>query len=330
MFEQKRYDFILEATRPIVHLSETIGNRGVIARRKVRLPDGEWADVPMISGNQIRHKLRAAGTWCLLDALGMSDTEELLEPTLRLLFNGGELKKKGSGGAMNFESYRTLCEMIPTIALLGGCANGTINEGQGSVDYALLICDETTHIMPAWVGEYLESVGTRTDEARAHVEEIQNVRGDSVTSPSVNRLLTPGEKVRVNAKLLAKSTAHDKGEEVDADAKSRMLPYSTESIAMGSLFYWSVAFNVYSEVQLDTLNTMVAAWLARPNVGGRSGSGHGELRLVTARNVKIARPSETAQTMAMSELAPKVGSMFYAHVQERADRIKEYLQRVEA
>lgn len=328
--DQRRYEFILEAVRPVVHLSETIGNRGVIARRKIRLPDGEWANVPMISGNQIRHKLRAAGTWCLLDALGMSDTEELLEPTIRLLFNGGELKKKGTGGAVNFEAYRTLCEMIPTIALLGGCANGTINEGQGSVDYALLICDETMHVMPAWVAEHLDTTGSRTDEARAHVEEIQNVRGDSVTSPSVSRLLTEGEKVRVNAKLLAKSTARDKGEEVDPDAKSRMLPYSTESIAMGSLFYWSVAFNVYNDVQLDTLNTMVAAWLARPSVGGRGGSGHGDLRLVTARNIKVARPSEQAQTVAMSELAPKVGSAFYAHVQERADRIKEYLQRVDA
>lgn len=329
MFEQKRYEFILEATRPIVHLAETIGNRGVIARRKIRY-NGEWTTVPIISGNQLRHKLREAGTRCLLDALGMSDTESLLEPTIRLLFNGGELKKRGSGGTINFESYRTLCEMIPTIALLGGCANGQINEGQGSVDYALLICDETIDKLPPWVAEHLVTTGAHTDEARSHIEEIQNVRSDSVMSPQVQRLLTTSEKVRVNQKLLARSTAHDKGDDVESEDKSHMMPYSTESIAMGSLFYWSVAFNVYDEVQLDTLHTMVLAWLNHPTVGGRSGSGHGELRLVTARNIQVARPSEKATAVAMADLAPRVGSVFLAHVQERAERIKEYLQKVEA
>lgn len=328
-FQQVRYEFILEALRPVVHLAESIGNRGVIARRKVRYK-GEWCDVPIISGNQIRHKIRECGARCLLDALGMTDSESLLEPTIRLLFNGGELKKKGTGGTINFESYRTLCEMIPIIGLLGGCANGSINEGQGSVDYALLICDETIDKFPKWVGEYLAETNSPTDEARSHIEEIQNVRGDSVMSPSVQRLLTQSEKVRINQRLLARSTAHDAGEDVAAEDKSHMLPYSTESVAIGSLFYWSVAFNVYDDVQLDTLHTMILSWLNRPVVGGRSGSGHGELRVVTARNILVARPAEAATAVSLNELAPKVGAMFLAHVQERAERIREYLQQVDA
>lgn len=331
MMEQRRYEFLLEATRPIVHLRESIGNRGVIARRKIRLPDGQWANVPIVSGNQLRHKLREAATWCMLDALGMTNAQELLEPATRLLFNGGELTKKGAGGGVNFESYRTLCELIPSIALLGGCANGAINEGQGSVDYAILVCDEIKHLLPAWVMEHYDTIGARTDSARAHIEEIQNVRCDSVgSSPRVRRLLTEGEQVRLNTKLLGKSTAHDDGEEQEDSAKSKMLPYSTESIAMGSQFFWSVAFNTYDELQLDTLHTMISAFLRDANVGGKSGSGHGSLRVVTARNIRVARPSEAAAVLEVDALAPKVGSTFFAHIQDRADRIKEYLRGVDA
>lgn len=327
--EQRRYEFLLEAVRPIVHLAETVGNKGIIARRKIRQPDGRWAMVPIVSGNQLRHKMREAATMCLLDALGMLDSRELLEPATRLLFNGGELKKKGSGGGVNFESYRTLCEMIPSISLLGGCANGTINEGQGSVDYALLVCEETWHLLPPWVHEHYAAVGTVTDSARAHIEEIQNVRGDSLGSVRVQRLLTEGEQVRINQKLLAKSTARDNDEEIDPDSKSKMLPYTTESVAMGSIFYWSIAFNTYDELQLDTLHTMVSAFLHRPVVGGKSGSGHGELRAITARNIQVRRPSEPSSVVMVDALAPKTGSTFYAHVQERAERIKEYLRGVE-
>lgn len=329
--EQRRYEFLLEAVRPVVHLRESIGNRGVIARRKIRLPDGQWANVPIVSGNQLRHKLREAATWCLLDALSMTNSQELLEPATRLLFNGGELTKKGAGGGVNFESYRTLCEMIPSIALLGGCANGQINEGQGSVDYLLLVCDESWHLLPDWVREHYATTGARTDSARAHIEELQNVRCDSVhSSQRVRRLLTEGEQVRLNTKLLAKSTAHDEGEETDDKEKSKMLPYSTESIAMGSVFFWSVAFNTYDELQLDTLHTMISAFLRNPNVGGKSGSGHGDLKVVTARNIRVRRPSEAASMLEVDALAPKVGSTFYAHVKEREERIKEYLRGVDA
>lgn len=326
--EQRRYEFLLEAVRPVCHLAETIGNQGLIARRKVRLPDGEWAHVPIISGNQLRHKLREASAYCLLDALGLLDAQALLEPTIRLLFNGGELTKKGAGGGVNFESYRTLCEMVPPLALLGGCANGTINEGQGSVDYAILVCDESWHLLPKWVHEHFATVGARTDSARAHIEEIQNVRTD--ISPRAQKLLTEGEQVRRNRLLTEKSAAHDEGEETSKEGKSRMLPYTTETVVMGSVFYWSVAFNVYSELELDTLHTMISAWLRHPTVGGKSGSGHGELRIVTARNITVRRPSDPISVVEVDALAPKVGSLFYAHVQERQARIVEFLKGVEA
>ncbi|MGH8630893.1 MAG: hypothetical protein ACREU7_09045, partial [Burkholderiales bacterium] len=117
MMERKRLEFILEARSPIAHHQETFGNTAVLMRQKVRQPDGSFAAVPIITGDTMRHGLREAGTYCLLDCAGLLG-EALTEQALRLLFAGGMVT--GSGSVVKLDEYREMVDLVPTLALLGG------------------------------------------------------------------------------------------------------------------------------------------------------------------------------------------------------------------
>lgn len=54
------FEFVLEARTPIAHHSETLGNEQIAMRRKVRQRGGAWADVPIITGDTMRHGMREA------------------------------------------------------------------------------------------------------------------------------------------------------------------------------------------------------------------------------------------------------------------------------
>lgn len=155
-------EFILRAEQPIAHHEESFGNSAVAMRRKVRQADGTFQRVPIITGDTMRHGLREASSLALLDAAGMLDEPSLTQAALRLLFSGGMITG-ASGGSVKLGDYREMIDMIPPLALLGGCAQNRAIPGRLFVDDATLICEEVMHMMPAWVGEYLEG------EARSFV-----------------------------------------------------------------------------------------------------------------------------------------------------------------
>ncbi len=65
--DRVRYEFVLEAALPIAHHEGTFGNEAVIMRRKIRQKDG-WAKVPIVTGDTMRHGMREAAAYVLLDA----------------------------------------------------------------------------------------------------------------------------------------------------------------------------------------------------------------------------------------------------------------------
>src|SRR4030042_561542 len=143
--EQRKYEFILEAKQPIAHASETYGNMSVVMRERVRQPDGRWVAVPVITGDTMRHGLREAGTYCLLDCAGLRDAQ-LGEAALRLLFAGGMVT--GSSATINLGQYREMVDLLPHLALLGGCAQNRVIAGRMQVDSAILCCEEARPVLP--------------------------------------------------------------------------------------------------------------------------------------------------------------------------------------
>lgn len=330
-YEPKRYEFILRAQTPIAHAQETFGNTSLIMRRSIRLPDGSWADVPIITGDTMRHGLREAAAYAVLDGAGLLDKASLSEAALRLLFAGGMVTGKGDGNTVKLDAYREMVELVPPLALLGGCAMNRVIPGRLNVEDAILICDETMHYMPEWVHEWMQKEGGETGAARSHVEEVQRVRMDPTLNPSKCLLLTEGEQVRVAGRLVAHEGASESGDAiVKQDTKSSMLPRRHECVKAGSLFYWSASAVCLSDLDVDTFHTMMAAFLANATVGGKRATGHGRIVAVTARNIAIRRPRETPQTFELAAPEHRVGRIFEAHMKDRAERVKDFLATVDA
>lgn len=324
----RRFEFLLEAVQPIAHHEGTIGNHATVMRRKVRLADGEFAEVPVITGDTMRHGLREAATWALLDAAGL-DEARLSDAALRLLFNGGVMTGRGDAGSVNLDQYRELATIIPPLALFGGCAMNRPIPGRIVVEDAVVLCQETMRWLAPWAVTLLE--GQSFAMARGYVEETQRVRMDATLDPSKRRLLSDGAQVAVNARLAASEAAHVADDAIARDeSKSTMLPRTFERVVQGALFTWAIQAETYTELDDDTLLTTLGVFLSRPRVGGKKGTGHGELRVVAARDIGVRRPSERAEVLDCTELGPRVGEVFRAHCAARADEIGKFLAKVDA
>lgn len=329
--EQIRYEFVLQAQQPIAHHEETYGNTAVIMRRKTRQPDGGWAQIPIVTGDAMRHGMREASAYAFLDAAGLLDTGNLSESALRLLFSGGQVTGS-AGGAVKLDGYREMVDIVPPLALFGGCAQNRVTPGRLWVEEASLICREQEHLLPEWALSFAQLDGAELDSCRAHVEHVQRVRMDPSLDPGKRKLLTAGDAEATEHRLLLSENASEMDDaKAKAEHKSTMLPRSFERVAAGSLFHWSVTATVYSDLERDTFQVACATFLADARVGGKRGTGHGLLKAIAARHVQLGRPVERAQTLKPDQLSTdRVGELFRAHVRERAERITEWLQSVQA
>lgn len=331
--QTKRYEFVLEASQPIAHHGETIGNEAILMREDVRQRGGGFAAVPIVTGDTMRHGLREAAAYAFLDAAGLLDEPGLTEATLRLLFAGGMVTGRGDASVISLDTYRELVELVPSLKLLGGCTNSRVIPGQLAVDAAMLMCTETAHVLEKaspWVLEWARQNGETLESCRAHVGEEQRVRMDPMLTPEKTLLLATGEQVAVAKRLAAGETAHEAADAVGRErAKSTMLPRRYEVVKRGSLFAWGFACRCYSALDVDTLHVMAGAFLSSIRVGGKRATGHGAMTPVAWQGIEapdLRRPSEAIT----AGFGPKVGEIFRSHVAERRGRIRDLLAVVDA
>ena len=323
-----RYEFVLEAERPIAHHEGTVGNMSMAMRRRVRTPSG-WANVPIVTADTMRHQMREAASYALLDAAGLLGSMQLSEAALRLLFSGGMVTGRGEASTIKLDQYRELCELVPSMGLFGGCADNRVIPGRLTVEDAMLVCDETQRFVPGWAVETVTELCGALDTHRSHLEEVQRVRMDPTLSPQKRKLLSAGDQVEVTKRLEAseKNSAEDGASK---DAKSSMMPRSMECIAQGSMLSWACEAIVNDELERDTFNVAVGTFLANPWVGGKRGTGHGKLRPVAARDVRVRAVTPAAEALDTTALAGRAGELFRRHVEERAGRIADFLSGVNA
>lgn len=323
-----RYEMVLEAVSPIAHHAESIGNLALAMREKIRQPDGTVADVPIVTGDTMRHKLREAASYVFLDAAGLLGTS-LTEAALRLLFAGGMVTGNGDGAAVKLDHYRQLCDLVPSIGILGGCAENRVIPGKLIVERAMLICRESARIVPEWARTWARENSGPEDTCRAHIDEVTRVRMDPLLVPEKRELLTAGARAAVEGRLLASETASADGDAVGKErAKSSMLPRSFEVIVSGSLLYWAIEARTHSALERDTAQLMLSAFLANAVVGGKSGTGHGRLKVREGRNCEVARHSERSTAMTFD--GAQIGDIFRAHVADRREAIVRLIQEVDA
>jgi hypothetical protein len=326
VYEILSYEILVEAATPVAHHHETFGNHAVLARRKVRLPTGQWASVPAVSGDALRHGLREAAAYAFLDAAGLLGEGRLSEAALRLLFAGGMVTGRGDASNIRVDAYREMVDMVPMLGLLGGCASSRIIPGRVICEDALLLCEESRHVAPEWM---VAQAGTLSG-ARSHVDVHQRVRMDPTGDPGKRRLLAEVQARQLEAKDRKKEAAHEADDALQRDgAKGSMMPRTFEALAAGSLLSWRLQATCLSPLDVDTFRAMVGAFLGSARVGGKRGTGFGFIRPVAANAAQVLRPADAMQSVDLVA-QPKVGEVFRSHVRERAARIAKFLADVDA
>jgi len=341
---QLTYEILLQAMEPIAHSSETIGNVQIAMRQPVRQPDGRFAAVPVITGATMRHRLREASAYATMDAAGLLDGRPVLtEAALRLLFAGGSLGGS-SGTTVRLDDYAEMVDVFPPLGLLGGCAGWRIVPGRVQCCAAVLVCEDARPVLPDWAVEWVHSAGDVPEPERAgllerplpsarhHVAVETRVRMDPMLSPSHRRLLTDEARATVEGRLLAHEDAADQADHAAAErTKSALMPHSYEVVSSGSLFWWRVSATTYGELDEGCFHTMLATALYDCRVGGKQGTGHGLIRAVHAREGGWLRPSEQAVGAINPNAFERLGGAAYrAHVSERAERLRAWLDGVQA
>lgn len=328
--KQIRYELLLEAETPIAHAEGTFGNTSVLMARKVRMRDGSFARVPMLTADSFRHGMRETAAYALLDAAGLLG-EKLGESALRLLFSGGMVTGRGDASKISLEGFRRMADLVPTLALFGGCADNRVIPGRLQVDDAQLVCAERLHAAPPWVRDWLDKGGVSVAGYRSHVEEVMRVRMDPTLDPGKRKLLGPGAQEEVERRLATSELAHEEDDDVARRSeKSSMMPHNFECLVQGSLFWWGLTATCYSELDEDTFRVALGSFLARPVVGGKKGTGHGRLRAVAGRDVTVRRPAEAVAEVDVGQLGAPGGKLFFEHVRRNAQQLQEFLVAVNA
>jgi hypothetical protein len=321
-----RYEMIVRAQDPISHSQENLGNQSIFARKGIRLPGGHRVEVAYLSGDCLRHQLREAAAYGTLHAAGMLDDPQLSEGALRLLFNGGVVTGKGNASVVNIDRYRELVALFPPLALFGGCTDNRPVPGQLVVDEGNLLCSEMAHITPQWIVAWAAENNEPLESCRAAVEEVQRVRMDASLFPDKVKLLADGERIKVSQRMLKSERAHeDADSKAKAESKSAMMPRTHERLIQGALLWLGVEARTYSDLEFDAFNFVLACLLNNFRVGGKLGTGHGRLQFVAGARIQF-QPTAGNLEQVGSELAPKTGDLYRAHVQARKDDLASWLR----
>lgn len=207
-------------TQPLHHGAGSSGNTSLLRTQDITLPDGTQASTPFVSGNSIRHALRAALAWHATRVLDIADGA-LSRPVVDLLWSGGALTE--TGARVDLELARRREALFPTLGLFGYSARSDLVAGHLFVDHLHLICAENAWRLPPQIATSPsvgkgaaayrgEEFGTRHDVIGSGVDRyVELVEGTDPTSTTQMiydvQTIIPGAQLAGGVGLAPSATA---------------------------------------------------------------------------------------------------------------------------
>lgn len=285
MYHTGRIEIMATALEPIVHGAGTSGNAQLMRTQDWFYVDGGKAvrcRVPYVSGNSIKHRLRACAVQYALDAMEVED-RSLSKAEIDLLLSGGHLSK--SGAAVDFQVARELEALFPPLSLCGYSAGNTMTESKLRVSNLHVVCRENADRVPDSLRarpDVAPMLALRAGELRS---EEMGTRHDQASKRAGVRYLTDGAQAKQAAKKakgLDKATPDERGD-------SAQMIYSFPAIAAGSRLWGSVAYADLTELERAALASAFhyAATERRGDdlvmgVGAKNSIGYGSIKVELA------------------------------------------------
>lgn len=247
-------------TTPLHHGAGNAGNTALLRTEEIVTADGGHATVPFISGNSLRHAIRAALAWHTVHTAGIPEGT-LTKAAVDLLWTGGAITT--TGAQVDLGMARRVEDVHPALGALGYAAQSDIVGSTVRVSPLLLVCSENTHRLPA--GDWAphtekgaatyrgEEFGTRHDVASTPVDRyLQDVAETVGTTQMIYdiQVLKPGSRLAGQISLTPGAT----------EAHRRVLGAALHLIA-GDGTIWLGAKNAvgYGQARITGLPTDTAA-----------------------------------------------------------------------
>jgi CRISPR type IV-associated protein Csf2 len=314
------FEGVMTALSSISHNGgQSFGINSKLRREKFVQPDGSVEEIPVISGNGLRGLLRDRGMLHMCRALGygVSDADGsvtgLSLGAFYFLFSGGSLSS-GGGKAIDIDQAREIRNLIPLVGVFGGALGNMILPGKIKVGKAIPICAETSHLLPESfrrenvpsIWDYLqEEMYTRKDD-----EKNEHLR--AVISPRVRGLLDGAR---------AEKAQRPANEPQDDTGQHQQMMYYVETFAAGTPFYWKVCLDDATDLEFEALLTTLVEWSRLPYIGGKSGTGMGEVAVKFDRWLEV----DSRATVEGREVAAPAGSIYARHLADHGADIRTFL-----
>lgn len=288
---------IVKAKTQIAHNGgELNGNQAMFRRMKVIQPDGDYIEIPHISGNSIRGKLRDVGAKQMLDLLGEDGNPKQVNlSTFQLLFSGGTLTSGGEGE--DIDKFREMRKNIIHLSLFGGAFNNVILPGKMKINPLIPIARETAHIIP----EQFHGENTKYS-VYTYLQLGMYTRKENSQDPEFEPYLKKDESVKFQT--------------------SQMI-YYIESLAAGTPMYWKVVLEDVTPEEFDFIISLIQRFENIPVVGGKSAVGFGQIEMSDCTWRDVTKEGDT-----LSVVSETTESLYVKMLNENKDEINTYLDSV--
>ena len=263
------WDLALTATSSISHSGITRGTTTLFRRETVIQPDGRPVEVPILSGNSFRGRLRRIGEELLRDTLRYEG--QLALPAAHALRGGGSLAKT-SGEPLSGRRLHELRALIPHVGVFGCAAGGRIIDGCLQVGKVVPHLQETAHILTT-PRSNLSSFST------AQIETY--MRHDDTDSHAFTDVTTH----RVDVDHLGQPHLEQLPE-----PESQLIQFHVETLPAGTELSSWLRLERATDLEVAFFTDVLATFTAAGRLGGRAAIGHGHVRTTATRTQLAGTP----------------------------------------
>jgi len=248
-----RIEGVLTALSPVFHGGSEKTGSVVLLNRLKFLVNGKPTDVPIVSGNQVRGRLRRLISKDFLELAGYQlDLDQKKHQKLyHTLFAGGVLTavEEEESGVVDLNLKARIVKYILPIRLFGASYANQMVEGRVLIGHLLPVCRE--------------------------LKEYTSIDSDVSFYQLITRMFqTRRDELRIPVKK-----KKSEGEE-EEEAVQMIVEY--ECFAPGTRFYHEIVLETTrdsEELDLSTLYRAIELWMQKPFIGGKSSIGFGKLRI---------------------------------------------------
>lgn len=324
-----QYQGVVTALTSISHIGETRGITSLLRREKVINAAGDGVeDVPIISGNSMRGRLRDIGMAHMCRSIGYEVFEDsegefkvrgLSIAAHHFLFSGGSLSKE-AGKALDIDLARKYRSVIPLISIFGSAVGNMMLDGKMAECGKLYpICLEVAHLLPE------QYANKATFSFWNMIQRESNTRRDDTKNEFLRLFLDPGERKQLEAQNALKREKQKVGNDVDTEiGKHQQMRYHHETFAAGTRFFAEFILKEPTDVEYEAFMITLAEFSRLPFIGGRSAVGHGKIKM------KFENWTEINPNLALTatEVDRPIGTKYVDHLQKNGASIKDMLAKI--